>query len=205
MKKVLFIFVLSVLSSAVQAQNIRALFMSAPEEVLPLLPENSRADCLDYIDAGMEAVVSNRLDGTSRLVTLTDDCLLLQTTASSSMQIKLLPSSDGGTIVCVVKSVKAESENSHMAFYDACWNELPAERYFDSPEITDFFVSEESAGNYADKCDMYLVKYTMSVENATLVAEYTMPSYMDVDDRKLVSPFLKSVVYRWNGQRFVKE
>lgn len=205
MKKVLLALLLCLSAVAADAQSLRSLFMSAPDEVLPLLSENSRADCLDFFDAGMEARVTNRLDGKSTLRVLTDDYLFLQTTSASSLQIKMLHVVGGDSILCVVRSVKAEAEDSHVTFYDLSWKELPAASLFSEPSVEDFFLSRESAAEHIDKCDIYLVKYLLSGEEPVLVAEYTMPSYMDVDDRALVSPLLKRILYRWNGKRFVIE
>ena len=54
-------------------------------------------------------------------------------------------------------------------------------------------------------CDIYLVKLTLSPTEETMVAEYTMPHYMNDSDAKAVQPLLRPVVYRWQGGVFVKE
>lgn len=205
MKKILIIPLLLLSCAFVRAQDMRSLFMSAPEGVLPLLSENSRADCIDYIDAGMEAVVTNSLDGKTVMKALTDDYVDIRMTGSSSLQMKLLPLQDGGRIICVVKSVKAEAENSHVAFYDLDWKPVVGKKLLEMPAIADFFVSTDSAAKYIDKCDMYLVKCSLSDGDLTLTAEYTMPSYMNIEDAVLVSPLLRKVVFLWNGRRFVRK
>lgn len=204
MKKILIIPLLLLSCAFVRAQDMRSLFMSAPESVLPLLTENSRADCIDYIDAGMEAVVTNSLDGKTVVKALTDDYADIGMTGSSSLQMKLLPLQDGGRIICVVKSVKAEAENSHVAFYDLDWKPVVGKKLLEMPAIADFFVSTDSAAKYIDKCDMYLVKCSLSDGDLTLTAEYTMPSYMNIEDAMLVSPLLRKVVFLWDGRRFVR-
>lgn len=205
MKKILIIPLLLLSCAFVRAQDMRSLFMSAPESVLPLLTENSRADCIDYIDAGMEAVVTNSLDGKTVVKALTDDYADIGMTGSSSLQMKLLPLQDGGRIICVVKSVKAEAENSHVAFYDLDWKPVVGKKLLEMPAIADFFVSTDSAAKYIDKCDMYLVKCSLSDGDLTLTAEYTMPSYMNIEDAVLVTPQLRKVVFLWDGRRFVRK
>ena len=205
MKKILIIPLLLLSCAFVRAQDMRSLFMSAPESVLPLLTENSRADCIDYIDAGMEAVVTNSLDGKTVVKALTDDYADIGMTGSSSLQMKLLPLQDGGRIICVVKSVKAEAENSHVAFYDLDWKPVVGKKLIEMPAIADFFVSTDSAAKYIDKCDMYLVKCSLSDGDLTLTAEYTMPSYMNIEDAMLVAPQLRKVVFLWDGRRFVRK
>lgn len=204
MKKILIIPLLLLSCAFVRAQDMRSLFMSAPESVLPLLTENSRADCIDYIDAGMEAVVTNSLDGKTVVKALTDDYADIGMTGSSSLQMKLLPLQDGGRIICVVKSVKAEAENSHVAFYDLDWKPVVGKKLLEMPAVVDFFVSADSAAKYIDKCDIYLVKCSLSDGDLTLTAEYTMPSYMNIEDAVLVSPQLRKVIFLWDGRRFVR-
>lgn len=206
MRKLLFISLLLLCCgvNVLHAQGMRALFMSAPDGMFPLLTMNNRADCVDYIDAGMEAKVSNRLGGVCRMKALTADYLLLEPSSVSSVQAKCLPYG-GDTIVCVVKSVKAEVAGSRVEFYDTKWNRLSDADFFDAPAIVDFFISPDSAAHYADRCDIYLVQMSLSGKENILTAEYTMPGYMNESDAILIKPLLRGIVYRWNGKRFVKE
>ena len=202
MRKLMFFVVLlfGCLVSRVSAQDMRTVFLNAPDVVFPMLSSNDRADLVDVIEAGMTAKVRNRLDGVSVLAELTDDYLSLATTASSNMQLKLLPF-NGDTVICMVKTVKAEAADSRICFYDKQWNRLDGSGMFTMPEISDFFVSPDD--EYMDMCDIYLVSLTLSAADNTLVAEYTMPAYMSVDDAGKIEPLLRKLVYRWNGGRFV--
>ena len=201
MRKLLSIILLFVcVASSVPAQDMRAVFLNAPDAVFPLLTKNLRADMVDYVEAGMEAKVTNRLDGVSVLKELAEDYLLLAMTASSTMQLKLLPVVDD-TLICMVKSVKAEAADSRVYFYDKEWNQLDGSALFTYPSISDFFTS--ATAECIDICDIYLVALTLSDDDNTLVAEYTMPAYMSPDDAKKVKPMLRKLVYRWNGGRFV--
>ena len=201
MRKLLSIILLFVcVASSVQGQDMRAVFLNAPDAVFPLLTKNLRADMVDYVEAGMEAKVTNRLDGVSVLKELADDYLLLAMTASSTMQLKLLPVVDD-TLICMVKSVKAEAADSRVYFYDKEWNQLDGSALFTYPSISDFFTS--ATAECIDICDIYLVALTLSDDDNTLVAEYTMPAYMSPDDAKKVKLMLRKLVYRWNGGRFV--
>jgi hypothetical protein len=74
---------------------------------------------------------------------------------------------------------------------------------FTFPSIDEFFTS--GASGYSDMCDIYLVSLTLSPVDNTLVAEYTMPAYMSMEDAEKVKPLLRKLVYRWNGVRYVIE
>ena len=186
----------------VSAQDMRSIFLNAPDDIFPLLSGNDRADLVDYIEAGMTAKVTNRLDGTTVLHELENDYLRLATTASSDVQLKLLPFQND-TVICMIKTVKAEAADSRIRFYDKEWNVLNGELMFRFPSISEFFTS--AANEYVDKCDIYLVSLTLSATDNTLAAEYTMPDYMSVEDSKKVKPLLRKLVYRWTGSCYVIE
>ncbi len=203
MRKLLFIIILLCGAvSQMRSQEMRTIFLEAPDSVLPLLSKSYRADMVDYVDAGMTARVTNSLDGSSTLEELAADYMRLAVTASSTMQLKLLPL-QGDTVICMVKSVKAEAADSRIYFYDKEWNMLDGRALFVYPSINDFFASAADAVAWSDACDIYLVSLTLSAGDNTLVAEYTMPEYMNVDDAAKVKPLLRKLVYRWNGARFV--
>ena len=202
MKKILLILsLLCGLQFSVSAQDMRAVFMSAPDAVLPLLPAGLRADCIDFADAGMLYPVTNILGGKSTLKVLDDNYLLLQSSGVSTVAMKLLPLGES-FVVCVVNTVSAEASDSRIAFYDADWKPLDTALFFKEPLIKDFFVDNS---DILDLCDIYLVSLHLNAADNTLVAEYTMPDYMNDDDAEKVRPLLKKIIYRWNGVRFVKE
>ncbi|MBR5828616.1 MAG: DUF3256 family protein [Bacteroidaceae bacterium] len=186
------------------AQGMRSLFLNAPDELFPLLTRNGRADCVDYIDAGMEATVANVLGGVCRMKVLTDDFVEIEPSGASSMQVRMLPAG-GDTLLCVVNTVKAEAADSRISFYTKGWEKVPAKGLFEAPAIKDFFVSADSAALYVDRCDIYLVRLALSKDENTLTAEYTMPDYMAESDSALIKPLLCRIVYRWNGKKFVRE
>ena len=203
MKKILLtLLLLCGLQITVPAQDMRTLFMSAPDAVLPLLPAGLRADCLDFAEAGMLYPVTNALGGKSTLKVLDNDYLLLQSSGISTVAMKALPHGDS-FVVCVVNTVSAEASDSRIAFYDSSWKKLDAGSFFSAPSIRDFFSSPNE--KLLDMCDIYLVSLELNAKDNTLVAEYTMPDYMNSDDAARVRELLRRIVYRWNGSEFVRE
>ena len=194
------VFLLAVADGA--AQSMREVFINAPDSVLPLLTRVNREDCVDFLDAGMRAAVTNRLDGKSELLSITDNYLELRSSEYSTVQMRLFPLA-GDTVVAVVKNVCAEACDSRISFYKSDWE--PCAVSFARPPIADFFLSADSAARYMPKCDIYLVKLTMSPTDETIVAEYTMPQYMNKEDSVAVAPCLRPLLYRWQGGAFVRE
>lgn len=201
-KIILILLVFCSLVLDLRAQDMRTVFMEAPDSVLPLLPCNARADCIDFADAGMIYPVTNILDGKSVLKELGDDYLLLQSTGSSTVEMKLLPY-DGRFVICVVNTVFAEVADSRISFFDSGWNRIEKGTIFTAPSIEDFFIGDDS--RVLDKCDIYLVSLKLDSADNLLTAEYTMPGYMNSEDAAEVRSSMRKVVYRWNGKKFVME
>ena len=187
---------------------MRSVFISMPDSVAPLLTKVNREDCVDFLDSNMKAVVRNRFDKESELKTLTKDYLLMQMTASSTMEMKLLPMNDSVKVICVVRTVQTDVPDSDVRFYDTMWKELPTDDYFCLPPEDAFYLPADSIGKVQDKvrkmADMYLVKYSLSVERPILEAEYTTPGYLNEEDRKELLKYLRKepLVLEWKNGRF---
>ena len=189
------------LCSSMSAQSLREMFVNMPTELLPLLKQNDRLDLIDLYDAKMSAPVTNRLDGKSRLKELTGDYLLLSLSASSSMQIKMLPTQNGDTLLCVVNTVLAEAADSRINFYGKDWQPVDG-KLFDSPAIADFLLPSDSVNEVLEFADIYLVELRLSSDDNTLVAEYTQPRYMSKEEKERIMPLLRKISYEWNGISF---
>ena len=57
----------------------------------------------------------------------------MQMTASSTMEMKLLPMNDSVKVICVVRTVQTDVPDSDVRFYDTTWKELPTDDYFSLP------------------------------------------------------------------------
>ncbi len=198
-KSILFLAVMFCAVVGVNAQGIRSAFIEMPDTLMMLLTQNDRRDCIDFVDAGMRAVVTNRLGGKSELTQLYDNYLSLKTSDSSTMQMRLLPCLDGDTVLCVVNTVRAEVPNSEIRFYNNRWEEL---RLFEKPRIKDFFIPSDTLQRYVDMADIYLVELRLFPQTDSLRANYTMPGYMSKDDSVKIAPMLRTLWYDWDGKSY---
>ena len=206
MKRIIYIIVALLAFHCAEAQNMRHLFLEMPDSVVPLLTRNNRADCIDFLEAGMKAEINNLLDGRSSLLKLTPDYLKMKTTSHSDVQMKLLPVAGGDTIICMINTVRAEAADSRIRFYDKEWKELkPATRFFTAPAIKEFFTVNERSDKRLLMADIYLVELILSPDATTLQATYTMPAYMSAADSAYVAAGLHDIKYQWNGKKFVKK
>ena len=210
MKKIITILLALVSVACVQAQDMKTLFVSMPDSVVPLLTKVNREDCIDFLDSNMKAEVKNRFGKPSELKKLTADYLLLQTTPRSSVEMKLLPLNDSVKVVCVVNTICAPACDSEIRFYTAQWQELSKPDFVQLPSADAFYLPVDTLDYkfplLRKQADMELLKFELSPDNATLSVTYTTPDYLVKEDReKLVAYLRKSpVVYQWTDGKFMK-
>lgn len=207
MRKIVYILMFLAFAASAQtnAQQMRTIFTEMPDSIIPLLTHSNRADCVDFLDAKMKARVTNRLDGQSELLQLTPDYLKMKLTKHTQLQMKLLPRSSGDTIICMVNTVCAEANDSRVRFYTKEWQEItPATKMFRKPLTREFFAVGDSLEKILKIADIFLVELTLSPENATMQANYTMPAYMTSSDSAFVTKSMRPINYRWTGKTFEK-
>lgn len=193
------------------AQDMKALFIVMPDSVIPLLTKVNREDCVDFMDSNMKAEVRNRFGRMSEMKKLTADYLLLQTTAQSQMEMKLLPMNDSVKVICVTNTVCGPVCDSSIRFYDAQWNRLEAEDFIRLPEMDAFYLPTDTVADmeaYAalrGKADLNLMKAALSEEKTEVTFTYTAPEYMTEEDRGKLAFYLRKdpLVYEWKDGRFL--
>ncbi len=193
----------------VQARTpMRQWFAAMPDSVMPLLTKNNRLDFIDFLDSKMEAIVTNRLDGKSRMATLTDDYLLINYTKSCDVAMKLLPINDTADVLCMVSTVRTMVDDSRVAFFDEEWQPLDAATLLEEPMLDDFRSVErgDSADGAWRKMDVFFKTYRLSPDDASMVCRLTTLDYLNMEDRKAVWPYMlgDSLVLTWAEGRYCK-
>jgi len=193
-------------SSAVP--DMRGLFVNMPDTVLPLLTRNNRLDMLDYLDSGMEAVVTNRLGGNSALAELRDDGLTLYYTSVSNIQMKLFYRKDSTAVVCLVRSYRSDDvSDCCLELYDTEWNRLDKSLYIKEPSFEDYVVKDyrraDSLAELERACDLHPVVIGVSQSHPLLTFRSGALDYLD-EGADRFRPFFreKPLYYRWTGKRF---
>jgi len=193
-----------------EAQKMEDVFVKMPDDIIIQLEEAWRKDLVDLYNSGKPAILENTMQGKSTLQKLTDDYLMLQSTEHSTVELKLLPLVNNTFIICMVETVYAPIADSRVSFYTTEWLPLAADGLYTSV-TEDMFLKEKTEFSqsefdivYAPGSDIFLVKYILGVEDATLTAEYTTPQCFDEESRSKITPLLKtdSIMYRWSSGRF---
>ena len=212
MKKLISILIGIASVVGVQAQDMKALFVSMPDSIAPLLTKVNREDCIDFLASNMKAEVKNRFGQPTELKKLTDDYLLLKVSAVSTAEMKLLPLNDSVKVICVVQTYQGPVSDSRVSFYDTSWKSLPAENFLTLPAEDAFYktpVTEtqtDSLKNLRTRADMFLLKAVLSEKDTSLSFVYTTPDYLDKETLKEIKPYLVAVPlkYVWQNGRFVR-
>lgn len=209
MKRVLIIVWLAFCVFQLKAQNMAEVFVSMPDEYVPQLEDAWRKDLVDLYNSGENAQLKNNMNGTSRLVKLTKDYLLLESTERTTLELKLLPLVNNTFVICKIITVKAPVADSRIAFFSPDWKPLNASDLLE-PVTARWFIREDADKESiafqeaTSRLDMDLFEYKLSPDDYTLTQIYTTPQYTDKETQKKLRPFLKDSpkVYTWTKSYF---
>jgi hypothetical protein len=208
MKRIVYTFLLLAMSLHMAARTpMRNWLVTMPDSVMPLLTKNDRLDFIDFYDAKMAAVVTNRMEGKSRMDTLTADYVHFAYTPSTEVEMKLLPVNDSTDVICMVTTMKAAVHDSRIDFFDKAWQPLDVSDYMDEPCMEDFRSTThqgDSAQRVWSKIDIFFRTYHLCAEEATLKCVLTALDYLSKEDREEVKPYVHQALnYRWTNGRLV--
>ena len=209
MKRALIIVWLAFCVFQLKAQNMAEVFVAMPDEYVPQLEDAWRKDLVDLYNSGENAQLKNNMNGTSRLVKLTKDYLLLESTERTTLELKLLPLVNNTFVICKIITVKAPVADSRIAFFSPDWKPLNASDLLE-PVTARWFIREDADKESmafqesTSRLDMDLFEYKLSPDDYTLTQIYTTPQYTDKETQKKLKPFLKDSpkVYTWTKSYF---
>ena len=202
MRKTFLLLFMLVVSATMTARSMRSLWISMPPSVIPYLDKSKRLEMLDLIDIKAIAEVSNALGEPCRIDTLTGSFLSVQLSDVSSLQMKLLPTSERDTILCLVQSYAAPAVDSRISFYSLDWKELPVPQ----PDLSLLIVRPDTmTAEEFTACkkflDPLLVSFSLSAERNELTVTLS-PTLLSKEERDRIEPIIMQRKYKWNGLTF---
>ncbi|KAA6319974.1 hypothetical protein EZS27_030192 [termite gut metagenome] len=209
MKKELLVLFMIFSVVSLPAQEIKKIFITMPDTLVPLLTSVNRADFVDFLESNMKARVKNKFENLSEMTDLTPDYIRLQMTSRSTLQMKLLAINDTTKVICMVSTACAPECDSYIRFFATDWKELPAQNYLTLlPKPDDFFLPPDSVcigecDSMRTQMDMVLLKADLSKTDTTLSFTLTTPRYMGEETLNKWKGYLREViVYEWKDGRF---
>ena len=166
----------------------------------------------------MEAKARNVLDDYVTLEALTSDYARFRTSAASVLEMKLLPTSDSTSVLCLLRTAQTGEpdtsrrlEDTTIRFLHPDWTPLDNADLFTIPAVSTF-IYESVPDSLRATFDQALnsfesfhpVHLTIASEDAVLIATL-QPAYLAKDEREVIAPRLRTLRFRWNGQRFLLE
>ncbi len=205
MKRTIILFLAAVMGAGARAAvPIDTLFAKMPDRLLPVLDWDNRLDCLDLYNSKMRAEVTNVFGERSRLVAKTEDYLRVDLSASSRMELKVLPHG-ADTIVGLIHTVLTPAADSRIDFFTPDWKPLDSV-YVRMPESGCFWKRPDSmtAERYDELrsgAGIPWVEASFSPEGDTLTMCLSLDNVRS-DWREDMERCMQKVAYRWNGSRF---
>ena len=135
-------------STALQAQEAKTLFVNMPDSLSPLLTKVNREDCIDFLESKMKAQVENRFGKKSEMTDLGKDYIRMQMSVQSTWQMKVLALNDSTNVICTVSTACAPACDSSIRFYTDDWKPLTTSLFITLPVMGDFLNTPDSAGVY---------------------------------------------------------
>ena len=139
------IYFLPIIPAYAQPPLMRDVFAAMPDSVAPLVTKNNRLDCIDFIENNMEAKARNVLDDYVTLEALTSDYARFRTSAASVLEMKLLPTSDSTSVLCLLRTAQTGEpdtsrrlEDTTIRFLHPDWTPLDNADLFTIPAVSTF-------------------------------------------------------------------
>lgn len=118
------ILLVSLLTISVHAATMQEIFLSMPATLLPTLPQRARQDLVDFYTNNRTAAMPAAFNNQVLLKMLTSDYLFLQTSPTSSLQVKRLPVNDTMTVLALIHTAQGPLEDSRLSFFSQDWKPL---------------------------------------------------------------------------------
>ncbi len=182
-------------------------FSRAPIDIMSQLPVNNRLDMLDYFASGSKVKVNNRLGVKVGLNSVDDKMIIYQDEDSIKTTIAVLPTSNNDTILMFVRTMPMPMSDSYISFYDSRWKPLKR-AVFTGPTISDWAIDKDIISDVSTGYDIPFMLETIDYNptDRTLTFTNALDSfYVDSSRPKQLSQLHKSLIYQWNGKKFVRK
>ncbi|NLT03713.1 MAG: DUF3256 family protein [Bacteroidales bacterium] len=203
-RKPVSLLMICLLSMTVQAVNVQELFLNMPASLLPTLPKAARQDLVDFYTNNRVAAMPAAFNNQMVLKNLTNDYLLLQTTPSSTIQLKLLPLNDTATVIAVIHTAQGPLEDSRLLFYGLDWK--PLDRFYQPVLKPHSFLKstdESLIARFDTVCNRLFVRLTFEAGTTTLLAEHALKTDLTEDILQAYDGMIEDAIrLHWTGDGF---
>jgi hypothetical protein len=193
-----------------RSQTVARCLTTMPDERIPGIRVDTRKDLIDFYQNGKRSVMPAAFGGKVQLKVLEPDFLLLQTSESADLQLKILTLGDSTRVLAVVRSAAAPWRDSRVSFFTMDWK--PLQKAFMPRFAVNDFLDLVKAGTLGleNRLNEFGPRLLVDIRFKPAENAFVAKSSLRADLEKAQSETLgalvrDSVVYRWNGTRFLPE
>ena len=198
------ILLVSIYLLPLNAKPMRELWQSMPDAMIPYLTKNQRIELVDFMDMKVKADVKNQFGEETVMDTLTADFASVRLNASSMMQLRLMPSPDQDSIICMVRSVLGPVAESEVLFYDQNWNRIGEQSLSAYEELLIQKPDTMSQQRFEELKAMLhpaLIKAALSINDNTLTLDMEAPILFK-DEKVQIKSIIMQRKLNWDGKSF---
>ena len=190
------------------AQKSLDVFVNMPDTLCLYLDKNARQAMVTEAISNNDEGINNKLNGVSSILWFTNDCALIRLSQSSTLQLRLLPTTGSTSIVCLINTVSAPAAESVVKFYDSEWNLLKDKIALpENDKILSYFthrpdsITEERYAELLTHIDPIMVSAEFSREEPVIHFDLSLPM-LNADDGKQVNEIILQRNFKWDGKIF---
>ncbi len=185
-----------------KAQQVRKMWLDMPTDIAGSLEKSARQELLDLNDMKKNASIGGPLGEPCSIDTLTADYLSARLNEVTTLQMKLLPTQAGDSLLCVVKTFAGPLPESTIAFYTPQWKLLPTpDMHLDMDLQRPDTMAVDEFERLKALFDPKLIAFSLSPTNQDLVVSLSPVVIDEAEKTKIKSLILRNKI-KWNGKRF---
>lgn len=202
MKRFLFGLCLVAMPVTMMAQQVRKMWVNMPTSIAGSLEKSTRQELLDLKEMKKKAVISGPLGEECSIDTLTADYLSARLSDVSTLQMKMLPTSSGDSLLCLVQTYTGPLPESSISFYTPDWKALPMpSMHLDVDLQRPDTMTQDDFSKLQALFDPKLISFTLSPSNKELVVALS-PVIISEEEKAHVKALILQRKLNWNGKTF---
>lgn len=202
MRKLLFGLCLAAMPITMMAQQVCKMWVNMPTSVAGALEKSGRQELLDLKQMKKAATIAGPLGEKCSIDTLTADFLSVRMNDVYTLQMKMLPTSSGDSLLCLVQTYAGPQPESRIAFYSPDWKALSMpQMHLDVDLQRPDTMSESDFNKLQALFDPKLISFSLSPSTAELVVALS-PAVISEEEKVNIKLLKLQNKLNWNGKTF---
>ena len=196
---------ISATMTARNAGSAQWFFAMAPDDVLPLLPANTRLDMLDYYNSGVHRESADASGARAVVTGSSDRSLRFEVGDTCRFEIDVFPAGSD-TLVALIETIAYPMRDSRIQWFDARWQ--PVRKALEEPSLADWLTPDgrKHRAEVEEMNPFITYEATADAARGVITLRNTMETYFLPQDRAdAIGNYMHpELVYRLKGKRFVR-